>query len=219
MESVSSVLNAARPASSDIPKESLGKDDFFRLLATQLGNQDPMDPVDNREMIAQLAQFTTLEQMTGINERLDLLHSAAAAQINGSVVNLLGDKIWYEGHKVDVTQEKPFEGSYELSGQASSVRVTVKNAQGEVVASWDEGAVNMGKHELHPEKSGQDVSQWTSGIYTVEIAAVDKDGKEVKSSFRSSGVVTGVSFEDGAPMLLIGDEKVEPANVIEVGEG
>jgi len=53
-----------------IPKKQLGQDDFFQLLVTQLKHQDPMNPVADTEFIAQMAQFTSLEQTKGMKEDL-----------------------------------------------------------------------------------------------------------------------------------------------------
>ncbi|WP_246939932.1 flagellar hook assembly protein FlgD [Bacillus pinisoli] len=49
----------------------LGKDDFLRILMTQLQNQDPMNPMQDKDFIAQMATFTSLEQMTNMNKMLE----------------------------------------------------------------------------------------------------------------------------------------------------
>lgn len=56
-------------------KNELGKDDFLKLLITQLTHQDPLDPVSDTEFIAQMAQFSTLEQMTNVAKGVESLLS------------------------------------------------------------------------------------------------------------------------------------------------
>ena len=63
------------PSTVDVPKRAnqLGQDAFLRLLTTQLAHQDPTAPQDNGQMIAQLAQFSSLEQLTQIEKKLDAI--------------------------------------------------------------------------------------------------------------------------------------------------
>src|SRR5574344_157051 len=76
--------------------QSLGKDDFLKLLLTQLSNQDPTSPMDNTQFIAQMAQFSSLEQMTNMNSQFlklaDMYKSSEASSVIGKTVELnLGD--------------------------------------------------------------------------------------------------------------------------------
>ncbi len=71
MSEISNVAYAPTPAQTGplaATKANLGKDDFLRLLVAQLSNQDPMNPQDSAEFVAQLAQFSSLEQLISIRE-------------------------------------------------------------------------------------------------------------------------------------------------------
>lgn len=70
--------------------QELGKDDFLKLLITQLQNQDPTSPMENTEFIAQMAQFSSLEQMTNMSTEFTKL----ANMLNsGEAVSLLGKNV------------------------------------------------------------------------------------------------------------------------------
>ncbi len=79
-------------------QHEMGKDDFLKLLITQLSNQDPTSPMENTEFIAQMAQFSSLEQMTNMNQEFAkmnsmLVSSQAVATIGKTVDVSLGDTI------------------------------------------------------------------------------------------------------------------------------
>ena len=71
-------------------QQSLGKDDFLKLLITQLSNQDPTDPMDNTEFISQMAQFSSLEQMTNMNTQFEQLNSLLTSN---SAINTIGKTV------------------------------------------------------------------------------------------------------------------------------
>jgi flagellar basal-body rod modification protein FlgD len=68
----------------------LGKDAFLRILLAQMRNQDPLNPTDGAAMVAQLAQFSTLEQMQNLNEKLD---SLVNLQLLGELSSLIGRRV------------------------------------------------------------------------------------------------------------------------------
>ncbi len=71
-------------------KNSLGKDDFMTLLVAQLQAQDPTNPMDAQDFSAQLAQFSTVEQMFNVNENLAALQQSQIALNNTSALTLIG---------------------------------------------------------------------------------------------------------------------------------
>ena len=90
MSTVSDVTGAASSTTATTSKTSnvLGKDDFLKLLVTQLQNQDPLNPTSDQDFIAQMAQFSSLEQMQNMNT--SLLTSQASTLI-GKTVSWTGD--------------------------------------------------------------------------------------------------------------------------------
>jgi flagellar basal-body rod modification protein FlgD len=75
---VSAVTSAAQTAATAAQKQTLGQADFIRLMTTQMKMQDPLEPVDNKEMIAQMAQFSSLAGIDNINSTL----KAISAQLD-----------------------------------------------------------------------------------------------------------------------------------------
>ena len=86
-------------ASAGLPTQELDRDAFLKLLVTQMQNQDPMNPTQNEDMIAQLAQFSSLEEMQGVNENLVALAllqegNAVLSQLTNSSA-LIGKQVIY----------------------------------------------------------------------------------------------------------------------------
>jgi flagellar basal-body rod modification protein FlgD len=97
--------------------QELGKDDFMKLLVTQLQNQDPFKPMENAEFVAQLAQFSTLEQTQNMSDGLNTL---AALQQESMQLQSLAEASTLIGK--EVTFYDPNTGE-NLSGQVESVEV------------------------------------------------------------------------------------------------
>ena len=73
------------------PKQELGKDDFLQLLVAQLTHQDPTSPLEDTQFVAQMAQFTSLEQLTNMNRSFETLNKLIGDSSAGNVVGKQGD--------------------------------------------------------------------------------------------------------------------------------
>lgn len=84
--------SAANKASQSTgPNESMGKNEFLKILVAQIGNQDPLQPVGDTEFIAQMAQFSSLEQMMNIAEAMNRLSGSL-----GLYSSMIGKQISWE---------------------------------------------------------------------------------------------------------------------------
>lgn len=85
----------------------LGKDDFLKILITQLQNQDPSNPMDDREFIAQMAQFSSLEQMTNMNTAIQKFVNIQPSQNLVQHSELIGKQVqWKRVVEVDEYRSK-----------------------------------------------------------------------------------------------------------------
>lgn len=86
----SSTLGGATPTTTGT--SALGKDDFLKLMVAQLKRQDPMNPVDDSQFLAQMAQFTSLEQLTNLGQTASTQLGATAAS---QALSLVGRTVTY----------------------------------------------------------------------------------------------------------------------------
>ena len=115
---------------------ALGSDVFLRLLVTQLQSQDPTNPVQNEEFVAQLAQFTTLEQATSTNKLLEKLIGQDTQRTQLDLVNLIGRMVVTQGDTVSIAGDEQPTLGYALSGEARSVTIKVLDSNKQVVRTF-----------------------------------------------------------------------------------
>lgn len=91
-----------------VPSNELGKDEFMKILMTQLQNQDPLNPMDDREFISQMATFSSLEQMMNMTKSIDMLVQSQLVSPVIQYSHMIGQEVSYQaydqetGEKLDV---------------------------------------------------------------------------------------------------------------------
>ena len=195
---------------------AMGKDDFLTLLLTQLQNQDPLNPTDSTEYTAQLAQFSSLEQLSNVNANLEYMQLYQASINNAQAVSFIGKEIISLGDDLQVKDGQPENCHFELGADASGVDVNIYDSAGHLVRTIEQGAMQAGRQTVTWDGIDQNGNAVPDGDYTFEIVARDAAGQEVDSVTFSSGLVEGVSFIEGMTYFLIGNQKVPISDIIEV---
>jgi flagellar basal-body rod modification protein FlgD len=196
--------------------QSLNKDDFLRLLMAQLRNQDPMNPVNNTEFVAQTAQFSSLEQLQNINTTLGGLASQVGGMGTASAASFLGKIATINGSPLTLDGSTPATVAYALPASAASVVVRVQDEAGKVVRTVILGQQGQGVHQIVFDGLGDDGRQLPSGSYTYQVAAADSAGRLVPGVYTGAGTVTGVTVESGSLKLLLGQQSVPLTSVVGV---
>ena len=125
-------------------KNSLGQEDFLKLMTTQLQNQDPFAPMENGEFIAQMAQFSTVTGITEMGQTLKGLSDKLNEFRIATASDLLGNSVLVPGNFVRPNKEGEIHGIIDLPSASSETSVSFVDSSGERVHSAELGAHSRG---------------------------------------------------------------------------
>lgn len=184
--------------------QSMGRDAFLKLLVAQLKNQDPLKPQDNSAFVAELAQFSSLEQSMGVNDKLNQMMLQNQGMANSNVVNMVGQIATVKGSLV--TTDGSGVGvpmAFTQDRASDKTVVQIQDANGKIVRTLDLGGRNAGISRITWDGRSDDGLVQPAGTYAVNIKANDADGGTVVVSQETSGTITGVGFDKGYPVLQL----------------
>ncbi|MEW6542360.1 MAG: FlgD immunoglobulin-like domain containing protein [Nitrospirota bacterium] len=211
---ISSAVNTTASSSTSASKQ-LGQEDFLNLLVAQLKNQNPLKPLENEAFIAQLAQFSQLEQSSKLVKLMEQSNSAQEAAMEFNRVALIGRQVKVNGATIPLGTG-PASVNYQLAGDAASVKVSILDANGLVVRTLELGAQGAGNQQITWDGKNQSGQAMPSGTYSFAVSATDSHGAQVGASPFSLVTVTGVRMDQGRPLLLAGSQTVDPADIQEI---
>src|SRR6478609_9904772 len=181
---------------------AMGRDAFLKLLVAQLKNQDPLKPQDNSAFVAELAQFSSLEQSMGVNDRLDQMMLQNQGMANADVVNMVGKNATVKGSLI--TTDGSGVGvpvAFTQDRVSDKTTVQIQDANGKIVRTLDLGSRPVGISKITWDGRSDDGLVQPAGTYAVNVKANDADGGTVNVSQETTGTITGVAFDKGYPVL------------------
>lgn len=220
MTSITPINSAvtATDEKSSAPVKILGKDDFLNMLITQLQHQDPLNPADSTEFTAQLAQFSSLEQLNNIHDSLKNMAQFQAALTHSQAVSYIGKQITAYGNGLQLKEGQTATCRFELAADAAMTAISIYDATGGFVNSFETGSLGSGRQSAAWNGMDLDGNRMPPGLYRFEIQAVDATQQSLAVTPLMSAAVTGVSFKDDTAHLMTELQTVPLDDVIDVSQ-
>jgi flagellar basal-body rod modification protein FlgD len=189
-------------------RNEMGKDDFLKLMTAQMKNQDPIHPLKNEEMAAQLAQFSALEQMLNVNQNLEKMQQQQKPQDNILAASLIGKNVVTESNRFNFEKgtEQPLK--FDIPKDSKATTVSVVDAKGEIIREIELGALKKGQQNIVWDGKAKNGAEMGKGEYSFRVTATDENETPIQVSTSTAGLVTGVVFENGKAHLIVGDAKI-----------
>ncbi len=198
------------------------KDMFLKLLVAQLSHQDPLNPQDDKEFVAQLAQFTSVEELQNINTGITSLNGAynqqqvaTAASFLGTTISAKGDNITrYDSYVSTVYANFPDNAA---NGTINVYSTDAAGNPGKIVYSEAFGATQAGRVDYTWSGKDNNGKAMPNGTYIITMSAVNNEGGNMLVDTSSEGVVTGVeTSKDGNHFLYLDDGRKVRFNSVEM---
>lgn len=198
-------------------QQQMGQDDFLQLMTAQLKNQDPFEPVDNSQMVAQMAQFSSLAGITEMSTTLKAIADKLGATTMGDALGWAGKTVLTEGSVAYPRAAGGLEGGVELDAAASDVKVTISDMNGGVLRTISLGAQKAGTATFDWDGRTEAGEAAGTGPFKVSVAASD-GAAPVAARPLVWAPVASVALSNGEPVLTLpGIGQVKASAVRSVG--
>lgn len=198
----------------------MGKDDFLQLMITQLKYQDPLNPMDGTEYAAQLAQFTSLEQLTNLNssvkQSIDANYVLTQSINNTLSANLIGKEVKIGSQYLVNNGENTVNIGYTLPNDAKSVSIKIFDQYGNVVQTFDEKNISKGSSKLSWDFTDNDGNKLINGVYSMQITATDFNDQPMTVDSYITGLIDGIRFGENGTTMIVNSTEYSVADIIEV---
>lgn len=197
-----------------VGNDKLDKDAFFKLMLAQMKNQDPTNPLKSHEMAAQLASFSSLEQMQNMNTTLTELKNGQKPSEQFQVLNLLGKAVAGDSSKVLRNPgDKSHEFVFSLPMKAKEAEIRVRNTDGEIIKTYKLTGLKEGENRLPWNGQDEKGNAAPAGEYQFFIEAKNDQGTKMAIKTEFEGQITGVNYAPEGPVLLIGNQAIRLRDV------
>lgn len=197
-------LNAPNAASSNKKKDTLDQADFMRLMTTQLQHQDPLKPMDNNQMVAQMAQLSTVQGITDLNSTVKGFQQAMSSDQILRGAALVGHEVLVPSTKLSLEAEGGASGTV-AAPSGGTVTIDITDANGVKVDQLSVPADAAGEVSFQWDGTNADGKRMPPGSYTITATHADAAGTQSKLNTYVQAEVESVTVgADGLYLNLKG---------------
>ena len=215
---IDSQYNTYTPATQG--SDTMDKDAFLSLMIAQLQNQDPMNPMDGTEYAAQLAQFTSLEQLTNLNtsmnKSIDANYFLTQSINNTMTATLIGKDVKLSSANIQNIGQDSVSLGYSIPSNSSNVKISIYNENGALIRTIEQENISSGDHKLSWDFSDNNGTKIPKGKYTFKVTATDNKGKDLDVSTYGVGTIDAVRFSENGTTLVVNGVEYNLADIMEI---
>lgn len=190
--------------SNSLGSSAMDQSDFLTLMTAQMKNQDPFEPVDNTQMVAQMAQFSSLAGISEMNTTLQAIAAKLNATSTTDLVSWVGRTVLTQGNVAYPRTDDSLGGMIELGADAAEVNVVIEGPNGEILKNVSLGAAPAGRTEFEWDGTTDTGEPAGDGPFTIRVAARSANGDAVAAQPLVWAPVTAVAMgSDGNPVLTL----------------
>lgn len=215
---MSSVIDALGPysgyqANTSEASDTMDQQAFLSMFIEQLKSQDPTDPQDSTQMASQLAQFSTLEEMSSVNTNLGSMMTLQTVNNNTAMMTFLGKDVVMQSSGVEkLDGEFLHRIKFDVDGDPKSLTLTVQKDGVDVkeieLPVNDQGEINLNDLD--------ELADFADGAYSFEMSAVGHDDSELTVNSYTVAKIDSMFFDSNGPNLKIGSYIVDASKIVEV---
>lgn len=187
------------PQPQSAARDNLGQEDFLTLMITQFQNQDPFEPMDNGEFLGQLAQFSTVNGISSLNDSFAGLSGSMQDNQALQAAGLVGHSVLAVTDIGHLADDASLKGALEIESSASNVQIDITDETGALVQRLNLGQQSAGMVNFSWDGVAADGSRADAGHYRV-----------------SARVVRGTNIESAATVI---ESKIESVTLGQFGSG
>jgi flagellar basal-body rod modification protein FlgD len=192
---------------------SLGQDAFLKLLTEQLRNQDPFEPVKNENMVAQMAQFSSVAGISEMNKTLSAMATRMDSANAAQAIGYVGKTVLVEGDTAYPRTDGGLDAVVPLVEGADDVTVTISDKNGSLLRTMQFGAQRKGDLDLAWDGKTQSGDDAGTGPFKI-TATVVRNGQRIAQPVQVWAPVTSVSLGESGPMLNLAGLGQKPLTAV-----